>query len=75
MCIKVCAECVFASKVVGVCGCGEGGRRGAGFSSCALSIIHDLTLGKKQRRARWTGVRGKRGRDSVSEFLPLSDGK
>lgn len=51
---------VFVSKEVCVCLCeccrervkGEGEReregRGAGLSSCALSIIHDLTIGKTE---------------------------
>lgn len=42
MCIKVCDECVLVSTEV--CVCGERERREAGLSSCALSIIHDLTL-------------------------------
>jgi len=33
-----------------------GDGRGAGLSSCTLSIIHDLTLGKTEE-GRWTGVR------------------
>lgn len=52
MCIKECDECMFASKGVRVCEVvareGASERRGAGLSSCALSIIHDLTLGKTE---------------------------
>lgn len=50
MCIKACdAACVFVSKEVCVSVVvvrqRERAGRGAGLSSCALSIIHDLTLG------------------------------